>query len=101
MSLQPMNGHVILRPIEEGETTYGNIVLPDLGKEKPEMGEVVAASDTYNWHTGAYYPSHLKVGDKVLIPKLGSMKITVEGEDYYITKETEVLAKFENHITDK
>ena len=101
MSLQPLNGHVILKPVEEGETTYGNIVLPDLGKEKPEMGEVVAASDTYNWHTGAYYPSHLKAGDKVLIPKLGSMKITLEGEDYYITKETEVLAKFSNTITDK
>ena len=99
--LKPMNGHVILKPVEEGETTYGNIVLPDLGKEKPEMGEVVAASDTYNWHTGAYYPSHLKTGDKVLIPKLGSMKITLEGEDYYITKETEVLAKFSNTITDK
>lgn len=101
MSLQPMNGHVILKPVEEGESTYGNIVLPDLGKEKPEMGEVVATSDTYNWHTGAYYPTHLKVGDKVLIPKLGAMKITVEGEDYYITKETEVLAKFPNTITDK
>ncbi len=91
--LNPMNGHVILKPIEEGESTYGNIVLPDLGKEKPEMGEVVASSDTYNWHTGAYYPTHLQVGDRVLIPKLGAMKIAVEGEDYYITKETEVLAK--------
>ncbi len=99
--LDPLNGHVILKPIEEGESTYGNIVLPDLGKEKPEMAEVVATSDTYNWHTGAYYPTHLKVGDKVLIPKLGSVKITVEGEDYYITKETEVLAKFSNPITDK
>ena len=99
--LSPLNGYVVLKPVEEGESTYGNIVLPDLGKEKPEMGEVVATSDTYNWHTGAYYPTHLKVGDKVLIPKLGSMKITVEGEDYYITKETEVLAKLPNTITDK
>ena len=91
--LKPMNGHVILKPVEEGESTYGNIVLPDLGKEKPKMGEVVATSDTYNWHTGDYYKSQLEVGSKVLIPKLGAMKITVEGEDYYITKETEVLAK--------
>lgn len=93
MSLQPLNGHVILKPVEEGETTYGNIVLPDLGKEKPEMGEVVATSSTFNWHTGQDVESGLSVGDKVLIPKLGSMKIAVEGEDYYITKETEVLAK--------
>jgi chaperonin GroES len=91
--LHPVNGHVILKPVEEGETTYGNIVLPDLGKEKPEMGEVVATSSTFNWHTGQDVLSKLSVGDKVLIPKLGAMKITVEGEDYYITKETEVLAK--------
>ena len=91
--LHPVNGHVILKPVEEGETTYGNIVLPDLGKEKPEMGEVVATSSTFNWHTGQDVLSKLSVGDKVLSPKLGAMKITVEGEDYYITKETEVLAK--------
>ena len=91
--LSPLNGYVVLKPVEEGESTYGNIVLPDLGKEKPEMGEVVETSATYNWHRGDYVASALEVGDKVLIPKLGAMKITVEGEDYYITKETEVLAK--------
>jgi chaperonin GroES len=91
--LNPLNGYVVLKPVEEGETTYGNIVLPDLGKEKPEMGEVVETSPTYNWHKGENVPSALEVGDKVLIPKLGSMKITVEGEDYFITKESEVLAK--------
>lgn len=99
--LVPLNGHVVLKPIEEGEQMYGNLVMPDLGKEKPEVAEVIAASDTYNWHTGAYYPSHLKAGDRVLIPKLGSVKISVEGDDYYITKETEVLAKFYNPITEK
>lgn len=94
-NLKPLNGHVIIRPIEEEEQMYGNIVIPDMGKEKPEIGEVIESCDTYNWHTGALYPSHLKPGDKVLIPKMGSMKITVDGIDYYITKETEILAVYE------
>jgi chaperonin GroES len=93
--LKPQNGHVILRPIEEQEQTYGNIVIPDMGKEKPEIGEVIETSDTYNWHTGDYYKSKLQPGQKVLIPKMGSMKITVDGEDYFITKETEILAVYE------
>jgi chaperonin GroES len=93
--LTPLNGYLILKPIEETEQTYGNIVIPDLGKEKPEIGEVIAVSDTYNWHTGDYYRTKLEPGQKVLIPKMGSMKITVDGEDYFITKETEILAIYE------
>ena len=90
--LQPMNGFLVLKPIEEQEQTYGNIVLPDLGKERPEMGEVVAVSKTYNWHTDTQVESNLQVGQRVLIPKMGSMKITIEGEDYFLTKDTDVLA---------
>ena len=90
--LKPLNGFVILKPIEEQEQTYGNIVIPDLGKERPEMGEVVAVSETYNWHTDAMVQPILKIGQKALIPKMGSMKITIEGEDYFITKDTEILA---------
>lgn len=91
--LTPMNGYVILKPIEETEQTYGNIVIPDLGKEKPEMGEVVATSGTYNYHSDKLVPSNLEVGDKVLIPKLGSLRITVEGDEYYIVKEQDVYSK--------
>jgi len=91
--LNPKNGNVILKPIEEQETMYGNIVLPDLGKERPEMAEVIATSQTYNWHKGEYFPSQLEVGEKVLIPKMGAMKITIEGEDYFICKETEILSQ--------
>ena len=93
--LTPLNGHVILKPIEEQEQTYGNIVIPDMGKERPEIGEVVEVSDTYNWHTGEYYRTKLTPGQKVLVPKLGSSKISVDGEDYYITKESEILEIYE------
>ena len=93
--LTPLNGHVILKPIEEQEQTYGNIVIPDMGKERPEIGEVVEVSSTYNWNRGDWKHIELKVGQKVLVPKLGASKITVDGEDYYITKETEILAIYE------
>ena len=93
--LTPLNGHVILKPIEEQEQTYGNIVIPDMGKERPEIGEVVEVSSTYNWNKGDWKSTELKIGQKVLVPKLGSSKITVDGEDYYITKESEILAIYE------
>lgn len=92
--LQPLNGYLVLRPVEEEEQMYGNIVIPDLGKEKPEMGEVVATSGTYNYHSDKVVSSNLQIGDKVLIPKLGSLRITVEGEEYFICKEQDVYAKF-------
>ena len=91
--LQPMNGYLILRPIEEEEQVYGNIVIPDLGKERPELGEVVATSVTYNYHSDKSIESTLAVGDRVLIPKLGSLRITVEGGEYYIVKEQDVYSK--------
>jgi co-chaperonin GroES (HSP10) len=57
------------------------------------MGEVVAISGTYNYHSDKVVPSNLEVGDKVLIPKLGSLRITVEGEEYFICKEQDVYSK--------
>lgn len=93
--LTPLNGNVIIKPIENEEQMVGNIVIPDMGKEKPEIGEIVSASDTYNWHTGEHYKTKLTPGQKVLIPKMGSVKITVDGEDYIITKESEILAVYE------
>ena len=94
--LNPKNGFAVLKPIEEQEQTYGNIVIPDLGKERPEMGEVIAVSQTYNWHRGEYVDSQFQVGQKVLIPKMGTMKISVGGEDYFLTKDTEILSVVED-----
>ena len=90
--LTPLNGFIILKPIEEQEQLSGNIIIPDLGKEKPEIGEVVAVSPTYNFYSDSEVKSRLKVGDTALIPKMGSQRLVVEGEEYYITKETDILA---------
>ena len=79
--LRPVNGNVILRPIEEEEQMAGNIIIPDMGKERPEMGEIIAISNVYNFNKGEYAPTTLEVGMKVLIPKMGAQSITIEGEE--------------------
>lgn len=93
--LKPLNGIVVLKRLEEEEQTYGAIVLPDMGKEKPEIGLVVETSDTYNWHKDTYFKSKVEAGQKVVIPKMGSMVVSLDGEDYILVKETEILAILE------
>ena len=91
MNIQPKNGYIVMKPTDTSEEMIGNIILPDMGKERPETGEVIATSGTYNYHSDKVIPSSLNVGDIVMIPKMGTTKISFGGEDYYITKETEVL----------
>ena len=90
--LKPVNGNVILRPIEEEEQMSGNIIIPDMGKERPDMGEIVAIAEVYNFNKGEYLTAILKVGMKVLIPKMGAQSITIDGEEYYITAQSSVLS---------
>lgn len=94
--LKPVNGNVILRPVEEQEMMSGNIIIPDMGKEKPEMGEIVAISQVYNFNKGEYVPNTLKEGMKVLIPKMGAQTVTVDGEEYYITAQSSILSILED-----
>jgi len=91
IKILPKNGYIVMKPVETSEEMIGNIILPDMGKERPETGEVIAVSGTYNYHSDRVIPSELKVGEIVMIPKMGTTKISFGGEDYYITKETEVL----------
>ena len=90
--LIPKNGNVILKPVESQDLTYGSIIIPDLGKETPELAEVIASSSTYNWHIGQLVPSEFQPGDLVLIPKIGVLKTTIAGEDFFICKATEILS---------
>ena len=93
--ITPLNGFIVLKPIETEEETFGNIIIPDLGKERPEMGKVVATSNVYNYNTDKLVISTLEEGEVVLIPKLGSQRIVIEGEDYYICKESDIFAVIE------
>jgi len=90
--LLPSNDRLLIRPIDEGEKTYGNIVIPDMGKEKPEMGEVLATGKGRLSEFGHFIPVNHKVGDIVLIPKIGTLRIDFEGEEYFIAQDREILA---------
>jgi len=91
--LQPTNDRILVKPIDEGEQTYGSIVISDMGKEKPEMGEVLAIGPgRLSEHGQLITVRSCKVGDVVLVPKIGTLRIDFEGEEYYIAQDREVLA---------
>ena len=91
--LKPTNDRILIRPIDEGEQTYGSIVIPDMGKEKPEMGEVLEIGPgRLSEHGQLITVRSCKVGDIVLVPKIGTLRIDFEGEEYYIAQDREVLA---------
>jgi|TARA_R100000081_G_C4725011_1_gene120191 chaperonin GroES len=91
-TLKPSNDRIIIKPIDEGEKTYGNIVIPDMGKEKPEIGEVIAVGKGRMSEFGHFIPVNHKVGQVVLVPKIGTLRIDFEGEEYYIAQDKEILA---------
>jgi chaperonin GroES len=90
--LEPQNDRVLIKPIEEDEQMYGNIVIPDMGKERPEMGQVIAVGPGRQSEFGHYIRVNAKVGDIVLVPKIGTIRIEFEGDEYYITQDREILA---------
>lgn len=90
--LNPSNDRVVVRPIEEDEQLYGNIIVPDMGKERPEMGEVIATGPGRLSEFGKHIPVRAKVGQIVLVPKIGSIRVELDGEEYYIVQDKEILA---------
>tara|TARA_R110000868_G_scaffold83946_1_gene236938 strand:- start:1589 stop:1894 length:306 start_codon:yes stop_codon:yes gene_type:complete len=90
--LQPQNDRVLIKPVESGEEMYGSIIIPDMGKEKPEMGEVIAVGPGRQSEFGGWLEVKAQVGDVVLIPKIGSMRIDFDGQEYFITPDREILA---------
>ena len=92
-SINPTNDRILVKPIDEGEQTYGSIVIPDMGKEKPEIGEVLAVGPGRLSEFGKMIPIRsCKVGDMVMVPKIGTLRIDFEGQEYYIAQDKEVLA---------
>ena len=97
MKLKPLGDRLIVRAIEEEETTAGGIVLPDTAKEKPQKGKVLAVGDgKISEETGKRVPVDVSEGDQVLYSKYGGTEIKVEGEDLLVLRESDVLAKFQD-----
>jgi chaperonin GroES len=94
MKLKPLGDRLIVKPIDEEETTASGIVLPDTAKEKPQKGKVVAVGDG-RWDEDGEkrIPLDVAEGDEVLYSKYGGTEITVEDEDLLVLRESDVLAK--------
>lgn len=90
--LQPQNDRVLIKPIDQTEEMYGSIIIPDMGKEKPEMGEVIAVGPGRQTEFGQFITVQAKVGDMVMIPKIGTIRFDFEGQEYYIVPDREILA---------
>jgi len=83
---------VIVKPREEEETMYGGIIVPDLGKEKALIGTIVSVGPGQSSITGELIPTSLKEGMEVMLPALGPNKIELEGQEYWVCPENQVLA---------
>ena len=93
MSLEAMYNAVIVKPVEIEETMYGNIVVPDLGNETNKTGEVVAVGPGSTFAGIGFIETTLTIGDVVVLPTMCFTKFDYEGNEYWIGKENEVLAK--------
>ena len=94
--IEPLGDRVVLLPIDEGEQMYGNIVIPDIEKEKPEMGKVLAVGEGRVTNDGAIIKNQLEEGQIVIVPKFGAQVVTVDGETYIIASENDVLGIIKN-----
>jgi len=95
MNLKPLGDRVIVRPLPSEEVTRGGVILPDTAKEKPQQGEIVAVGSGRLLDSGEKVPMEVKVGQRVLYGKYSGTEVKLEGEEYLIIKESEVLAVLE------
>ena len=93
MKLKPLGDRLIVRAIDEEETTASGLVLPDTAKEKPQKGEVVAVGDGSRNDAGDRVALDVSKGDTVLYSKYGGTEVKVDGEDLLVLRESDVLAK--------
>ena len=92
MKVRPLHDRLIIRRIEEKETVKGGIIIPDTAKEKPQEGEVIAVGNGKLLDNGTKVPLDVKAGDKILFGKYSGTDIKIDGEEYLILREDEVLA---------
>ena len=93
MKLEALYNVIIVKPMEAEETSYGGIIVPDLGNEKNKLGKVVTVGKGYYSVTGTWIDTVVQEGDIVVLPTMGFSKLEHEGEEYWIGPENQVLAK--------
>jgi chaperonin GroES len=92
MNARPLHDRLIVRRLEEGEQKSGGIIIPDTAKEKPQRGTVIAAGSGRLQKDGKRIPLDVKAGDMILFGKFTSQEVKLDGEEYLIMREDEVLA---------
>jgi chaperonin GroES len=92
MTIKPLSNRVVLKNLEAEETTKGGIILTSAAKEKPEIAEVIAVGEGVKNDEGKLIPMTVKVGDKVIISKYTGTNVKLEGNDYVIVSENDILA---------
>ena len=91
MKVRPLNDRVLIKRLEEEEKTKGGIIIPDTAKEKPAEGKIIAVGPGRPNDKGETTPMQVKEGDRVLFSKYGGTDIKLEGEDYLIMREDDIL----------
>ena len=92
----PLGDKIVILPQEEGEQMYGNIIVPDAGQEKPEMGTVLAVGPGRISSNGTLIPNKIEVGQTVMVPKFGAQVVVLENETYIMASENDVLGIIKN-----
>lgn len=95
MKLKPLQDRLLVQRVEEEKTTKGGIIIPDTAKEKPAEGKVVAVGDGKVADDGKRIPLAIKKGDRILFGKYSGTEVKIEGEDYLIMREDDVLGVIE------
>ncbi len=95
MNLRPMQDRIIVKRLEEEQKTAGGLFIPDTAKEKPQRGEVVAVGKGKKTEDGKVVPLDVKAGDKVLFGKYAGTEIKLDGQEYLIMREDDILGVIE------
>ncbi|MCF7887282.1 MAG: co-chaperone GroES [Candidatus Omnitrophica bacterium] len=91
MKVKPLGDRILIKQVEAEEKTAGGIVIPDTAKEKPQQAKIVAVGEGKKKEDGSVIPLSVKEGDRVLYGKYSGTEISIEGEDYLIVKEEDIL----------
>ncbi len=91
MKIRPLQDRILVKRIDEEETTKGGIIIPDTAKEKPQEGKVIAAGKGKVNDEGKVHPLDVKKGDRVLFSKYAGTEVNIEGEEHLIIREDDVL----------
>ena len=95
MNVRPLHDRIIVQRIEEGEQKIGGIIIPDTAKEKPQQGKVIAVGNGKAKDDGKRVPLDVKSGDTILFGKYSGQEIKIDGDEYLIMREDEVLGVIE------